>query len=66
MNKKEKEMLGALVEYEIRSSRWVQYAKTPFLQKIAGKYYVRKTKRKFARLKRDAERREYLKTNNLI
>lgn len=47
--------LSDFLDYEIRSSWWAPYIGWGWLQEICGKYFARKTKRKFERYQTSME-----------
>lgn len=41
--------IKTFIDYEVRSSRWASKVSAPWLQKLAGKYFAWKVKRKYDR-----------------
>ena len=48
----EQDLLNFILDYEIRSSTWAPYISIKWMQKIAGKYFCWKVRRKFKMYKK--------------
>lgn len=57
----DKTSLKAFLDYEIRSSWWASLVSWDWMQKITGKYFAWKTKRKYERYSRSKKWELFLK-----
>ena len=53
--------LDDILDYEIRSSKWASCVSNAFLQKLAGKFFVWKSLRKYKRYKKSIELQQLIK-----